>query len=219
MSIVVPLIGLGIQAVSQHLTSSGAAAGEKKRMRELKQAKLSSPKRMALSSEGRSGSQVVPSAMGDIFPGLGLTTSTGAGGSCPGLFSVRLPDGRCVDLSALPPGGDPAITPGVDPRVETGFSFGAPAFGAPVLGLYGAGVLPEVEEVMTRRCPAGWKLGKDNVCYESLSRTQRKWDPGMKPLLSGGERAAIARAARAGRKLVTARKGLKKASAALGKAC
>jgi len=32
-------------------------------------------------------------------------------GPCPGVFNVRGPGGVCIDLTALPPGGDPAFTP------------------------------------------------------------------------------------------------------------
>ena len=31
---------------------------------------------------------------------------------CPGIGSIRLPDGRCINLGDLGPGGAPAITPG-----------------------------------------------------------------------------------------------------------
>jgi hypothetical protein len=91
--------------------------------------------------------------------------------------------------------------------------------GGLVTGYYGIGVIPRVEARTVRECPPGFKLGKDGVCYEHLSRTQRMWDPGVKPLLTGGDRAAIARAARAAGALERSKKSLKKASKALGKVC
>lgn len=126
-------------------------------------------------------------------------------GGCPGMFSVRDPiTGRCVDLTALPPGGDPAFT--------------APV-GEAVKGRYGAGLRPGQRTVDRLVCPGGWVLGDDDVCYERLARSRRKWDPGMKPLLTGGDRAAIRKAASAANKLKRARKGIKKASRALDKVC
>lgn len=100
---------------------------------------------------------------------------------------------------------------------------GDPLFSAPVgeavMGRYGPGIRPGVETIDRRVCPPGFVLGKDEVCYERLSRKRRKWDPGMKPLLTGGDRAAIRKAAAAGRKLKRSKKQLKKASRALEKAC
>lgn len=174
-------------------------------------------------SEGLSGSGVIPSADADVFPGLGIAggdpfagfggfAPTGAG-SCPGVFSVRI-GGRCVNLGDLPPGGDPAVTGQV---MGDGSAF--EGFGPPVAGWYGIGITPRVESVTVSRCPPGFAIGKDGVCYEGLARSKRRWDPGMKPLLTGGDRAAIAKAARAARRLDAAKKGLRRSAKALGKAC
>lgn len=66
----------------------------------------------------------------------------------------------------------------------------------PVNGRYGAGVTPMAVQAARMWCPAGYKLGKDNVCYECLPKSQRKWNPGTKPMLTGGDLNAIRRAKR-----------------------
>lgn len=234
VGLIAPLVGLGISYLGQEAQRRSAADGAKAASKSLKGRakvrKMESTKRP--SSEGSSGSPVVPSAMGDVIPGFPQTggyplpqsfapgnipTSSGGGGGgdCPGAFSVRI-GGRCVDLTALPPGGDPAVTGQVSP----GVSLAAPSgMGQLVAGYYGIGVVPRVEARTVRECPPGFKLGKDGVCYENLSRTQRMWDPGVKPLLTGGDRNAIARAARAAGKLERSKKAIRKASKALGKVC
>jgi len=92
-------------------------------------------------------------------------------------------------------------------------------FGEAVMGRYGVALQPAVMTETRRRCPTGSVLGKDGFCYDSLPRKDRMWVPARKPLLTGGERHAIAVAARAGGKIQRAQKQLKKASKALGKAC
>ena len=175
-------------------------------------------------SEGLSGSDIVPGGPNPI-PGItsGGVSQLTAGGvvdaftaeECPGLTSVRI-GGRCVNLGDLLPGGDPAVTGATSNGVE----LGAPAgFGQAVTGLFGVGVIPRVEAMTVRRCPGNFVLGQDGVCYERLARSNRAHKPPRKPLLTGGERNAIARAERAGKKLARAQKSLKKASRALGKAC
>jgi len=46
------------------------------------------------------------------------------------------------------------------------------------------------------RCPAGYVLGRDNNCWWNLPRNSkwRKWKPGRKPMFTGGDLNAIARA-------------------------
>jgi hypothetical protein len=226
-----PAIGLGLSYLADRQQGSAAkrqskatAKARKDRLLSTKQAAMQIPgKPRGTRSEGISGSPLVPSAAGGAFPGF--TNQTGGfpmtpfapegAGDCPGAFSVRIA-GQCVDLTALPPGGDPAITGQVGP----GVSLDAPqGMGRLVTGYYGIGVIPSVEARTVRECPPGFKLGKDGVCYEHLSRTQRMWDPGVKPLLTGGDRAAIARAARAAGALERSKKSLKKASKALAKVC
>ena len=172
-------------------------------------------------SEGRSGSSIVPSGLTDVIPGItsGDTPGSGRNGDCPGFFNVKIA-GQCVDLGSVLPGGDPMVTgqtTGTSSRVDVE----GVDFGEPVNGRYGVGVIPRVEARAVRSCPTGMVLGEDGVCYKrsSIRKSDRAWDPGVKPLLTGGERNAIRRAAAAGRKLDRAKKQLKKAGRALEKAC
>ena len=173
---------------------------------------------------GPGGPSVIPGPGENIVPGGGWPRSGGreknlvaggTGGDCPGAWSVRGPGGTCIDLTALPPGGDPAVTGGVQ------LPGGSDGYGAAVRGLYGVGIQPRVEAQTVRRCPPGTALGKDGVCYEGLHRNspKRAWPMGMKPLMTGGDRAAIRKAASAAAKLGRAKKTLSKASKALGKVC
>lgn len=61
----------------------------------------------------------------------------------------------------------------------------------PINGRFGQGASPVAVQATHLACPAGMVLGKDNVCYEHLARTNRKWNPGHKPLLTGGDMNAI----------------------------
>jgi hypothetical protein len=61
----------------------------------------------------------------------------------------------------------------------------------PINGRYGAGVTPVLVQRNQRGCPTGMKLGKDGICYEHLARTERKWVPAHKPLLTGGDMNAL----------------------------
>lgn len=157
------------------------------------------------------GGSSEPASGGSAVPGSFAPSS----GGCPGIFQVRGPNGTCVDLTALPPGGDPALT-GRTPR-----SGSLDGFGDAVLGLYGVGIVPRADVQTVRRCPRGMALGKDGICYEGLHRNspRREWPMGMKPLMTGGDRSAIRRAAAVAGKLGRAKKSLNKASKALAKVC
>lgn len=135
------------------------------------------------------------------LPGTGLDAPMNGGGGPCEFPAVQIGD-KCVDITAALPGGEPLVSA---------------AGGTPVRGLYGAGFAPVMETRDHRTCPPGFVLGKDNVCYDHLPRSKRKWDPGMKPLLTGGDRAAIRKAATAARKLKRAKKQLKKSARALEK--
>lgn len=160
---------------------------------------------IALSAAGNLfGGQGSEPPAGPSVPGTGLNVPTGNGGGPCGEGCFEAPGGRCVCPGDVFPGGDPFIS--------------APS-GQAVHGRFGVGVRPMERQRRQLKCPAGMVLGKDNVCYESLGRRQRKWDPGMKPLLTGGDRAAIRKAAAAARKLKRSRKMIRKASRALDKVC
>lgn len=72
-------------------------------------------------------------------------------------------------------------------------------FGAAVAGAFGIPAMqPAVTSPVRRRCPPSMVLGRDNLCYPSavLRRSSRfrKWRPGMRPLMTGGDRRAITKA-------------------------
>lgn len=160
------------------------------------------------------GSASEPPSGESVVPGAGLQAPQGTGCSWP---MVRGPGGTCIDLSALPPGGDPAVVgAGSMPPASGGYADG---YGDAVRGYYGVALQPRVEARAVRKCPPGMVLGKDNLCYESLRKSARKWDPGMKPLMTGGDRKAIRRAASVAGKLKREQKRLKKAGRALEKVC
>jgi len=189
-----------------------------------------------MGSEPATGDQQVPGILDRDIYGTGISVGdvidfgkslfgngNGNGGSglvadpnkCPGATSVRIGD-KCVNLTDLGPGGDPAITGAMN-----GNGSRANGFGAAVKGRFGVGILPRVDVQTVKRCPRGMALGLDGVCYDGLGRNspKRAWPMGVKPLLTGGDRNAIAKAASAGRKLERSKRQLKKAAKALEKAC
>lgn len=115
--------------------------------------------------------------------------------------------GRCIAPGDAFPGGDPFIT-------QAGGQTRMGAFGMPA-------VTPVQEQRVHRSCPSGMVLGKDNLCYPRavLPRRSRfrKWRPGMKPLLTGGDRKAIRKAESVANKLMGEKKRLRKAKNALNK--
>jgi len=111
-------------------------------------------------------------------------------GRCPGAFSVRGPDGTCIDLTALPPGGRPAITRQGPP-------------GDAVMGRFGAALEPGSRIIDRAVCLPGMVVAKDGLCYNkrSLRNSDRMWPRGRRPLLTGGDMRAISIAARAANRL------------------
>ena len=90
-------------------------------------------------------------------------------------------------------------------RKPTSGEFGGEQFGvgAAVMGRYGAALEPGSQIVDRAICLKGMQLGDDGLCYNKsqISNKQRMWPAGRKPLLSGGDMAAIQKAARAARRL------------------
>jgi len=135
------------------------------------------------------------SAIGSTNGNGGAGTATNGtvttAGPCPdGYYKIAGTD-TCINPLAAPPGGKP-LTVGAGGVAVVG-SFGMP------------GISPSVVGNITKndgttgpilRCPSGMALANDNVCYvRSLIPKQfRKWNPGMKPLLTGGERKVLTRA-------------------------
>lgn len=153
------------------------------------------------SAAGGTGSEA-PSGQSPV-PG---NFSAPGGGPCgPGSVSVL---GKCVDPMAALPGGDPLV-----------YAPQSSQYGAAVYGRYGLALQPAMRTVTRSECPAGMVLGKDGLCYESLPKKDRKWNPGAKPLLTGGEMNAINKANRAAKRLAGTQKKLKKVGKAIGKVC
>ena len=77
------------------------------------------------------------------------------------------------------------------------------AVGNAVMGRYGAALEPGVQMIERSVCLPGMQLGNDGLCYNrgAITNKQRQWPRGRAPLLTGGDMAAISRAARAGAKL------------------
>lgn len=119
-------------------------------------------------------------------PGGGGTTGGGGQqlGPCPaGSFRVN---GVCVAPGDMFPGGDPGMFPAGGGTVQGGF--GMPA------------VTPSMEQRTVHKCPSGFVLGKDNLCYpkQILSRRSRyrKWKGDKRPPVTAADAAAIRRADR-----------------------
>lgn len=98
--------------------------------------------------------------------------------------------------------------PGSPADIDIGGAMG----GVAVMGRYGAAMAPETEAVVHRTCLPGMVLGKDRLCYNKrdIRNSERAWPKGRPPLLTGGERNAITRAAAAARKIERTQKQLMK---------
>jgi len=85
-------------------------------------------------------------------------------------------------------------------------------FGDATVGQFGVGLVPAEVAISRSVCPTGMQLGKDGLCYNRgvLTNRQRLWPKARAPLLTGGERNAITKAAAAGRKLERASKQLQR---------
>lgn len=83
---------------------------------------------------------------------------------------------------------------------------GSPAGGQEFLkGRFGPAMEPSFRTVNVRDCDPGQILGKDFLCYESgaISNKERLYPRGTRPLLTGGEMRAIAKASAAESKIRT----------------
>ena len=104
----------------------------------------------------------------------------GGGGGC--VFPLRRdPSGNCSLFIGDRPGSD-------DEFQATSGSFGMPA------------MMPISVQSQRLVCPSGMVLGRDELCYPRavLRRDSRfrKWKPGARPILTGGERRSIQKAKR-----------------------
>jgi hypothetical protein len=149
-------------------------------------------KKMATKKRPKSGgTNVVPGVGDNVVPGSNLVGAA----SCPdGSFPVF---GRCIDLI---PGGSVS---GGGMVLDTGEA---------VMGRYGAALVPMRTTQEVARCPRGAVLANDGLCYNrsQLRKSDRKWIPARKPLLTGGDLNAIARASRAANRVKVQQKRLQK---------
>lgn len=139
--------------------------------------------------------------LGQLSGGQGPGTG-GAGGSLAGATSNSCPQGYSWD-------GTQCVATGIQGAVQRFLPGGASGtladiYGEARLGRYGVALVPaQVGQVASLRtgmvnpilrCPRGMVLGKDNLCYDSLTKTQRKWPKPRKPLFTGGDLNALTRA-------------------------
>ena len=143
-------------------------------------------------------------ALGGGFGGGGGGVQRGCG---PGFYETR--GGGCspaqLGLSGrgggyTPNGGEGRDKPGGIAAVQRflpGGATGQYVPGEAVLGQWGAALEPQVIGEVERqdgttgpilRCLRGMVLGTDDLCYNKpLARGKRKWPPGTKPFLTGGD--------------------------------
>lgn len=134
--------------------------------------------------------------------------------SCPSGLIARS-DGACVppgpsatprdpgrngrngtDTCIWPTRRDPAtgqckIYVGTQPGPDTDWLAAKGSFNLPA-------IVPHIRNISRHVCPSDMVLGRDLLCYpkEVLSRSNkfRKWRPGARPVLTGGQRKGIRRA-------------------------
>lgn len=155
----------------------------------------------------------------DIANKAASTLTGGGPGTSGGSPVVPGNFGNCPEGTLPSPTGCMPFSSGDPGKTMTPKTTNGAAPGKATLGWYGAGVSPTTTTRTVRKCPSGWVLGDDGICYRHLSRGKRMWDPGARPLLTGGEMSAIRKAARAAKRLDRTRKSIKKAGRALEKAC
>jgi len=147
----------------------------------------------------------------------GVLGSLGGGGVAPigfaptcGVGFTKDANGNCVRDSAF---GVALPGRGRAPRQPRGGGGGATAgMGGAVMGQFGVGLEPGFETIERAVCLPGMILGMDDLCYNrgAITNKQRRWPKGRAPLLTGGERSAITKAAGAARKIERTTKQLQK---------
>lgn len=126
---------------------------------------------------------------GGCGPGNAPTVSSGC---VP--YAKGLRRGIAAPVQALARNGLPfqlPETPNITTPAEGEFQAVAGAFGMPAIA-------PKHELVGKFVCPTGMVLGRDELCYprQVLRRDSRfrKWSPGVRPILTGGQRNSIRKA-------------------------
>jgi len=119
--------------------------------------------------------------------------------TCPPGFSIG-PGGQCMPDRFAPEGRSPLPQ---TPFITTPAEVSVGVTGEAVMGRFGAALTPQIMSSTRRVCLPGMVLGDDELCYNrrDLTNRERKWPKGRAPLLTGGERNAITKAARAAGKI------------------
>ncbi len=99
----------------------------------------------------------------------------------------------------------------VGPDGNGGGGVGGPP-GEAVMGRYGAALVPGSRIIDRAECIRGMIVGDDGLCYNKsqIKNSERMWPKGRRPLLTGGDMAAISKAARAAGRLERTTKRLQK---------
>jgi len=151
----------------------------------------------------------IPGAIGGVIGGGGSTAPVApdpaglglvATPSCNPGFQWNPSTQQCEQIGIA--GGAARLFPGGATGVQPA------GFGAAVIGAFGIAALqPAVVGSITRasgetgpilRCPRGAVLGTDDLCYSKGIKglyAFRKWKPGTRPFLTGGEVKCLRRAA------------------------
>lgn len=139
----------------------------------------------------------------EVGPGTGTSGGSGFGSSQGSQTPCIWPWRRNSRGECVPPDLDPGTGGGLPG--DAGDEFGALMYGR-----YGTALVPAEKPAVRLKCPRGAVLGKDDLCYNkrSISNRDRKWPASRRPLGTPGELAAIAKAARFGRRLKTQEKRL-----------
>jgi len=124
------------------------------------------------------------------------------GGSCPPLMKVDPATGQCAFFLGTQRGPD---------GVELPTGAGLPV-GNAVMGQFGAALMPGQKIINRAVCLRGMVVASDGLCYNKsqIKNADRMWPRGRRPLLTGGDMSAIAKAARAASRLERTTKRLQK---------
>ena len=149
------------------------------------------------------GDPVIPTGTTDFTSRNGARAPDTA--PCPGMWSVRY-QGKCIDLTALGPGGRPAIT-GQDPRAS-----------GPFVGADHHPHEPFYDQVTVRRCDKGHVLSWRGFCVskKDIKNSDRMYPKPPRPLGTRSELKAVRVASSFGKRLKKNEKRLKKLGRALG---
>jgi len=143
-----------------------------------------------------------PRFAGTTGTAINLAGQRGTNG-CP--IPFQRPDpvtGECTFFLGDRPGPDSRALP-IGPGLPGGEA---------VMGQFGAALVPGSRIIDRAECIRGMVVGSDGLCYNKsqIKNSDRMWPKGRRPLLTGGDMAAISKAARAAGRLERTTKRLQK---------